>query len=398
MSSRAMSRALATLGMVVAVLLATAATAAAAPPPADFYQPPASLPARPGDVIATAPTNFGWNGNVTSTAIKYRSTSATGQPNYVTGTLLVPRAAWTGSGPRPIVSFAVGTQGLADRCAASQSMPGGTLYEQGSVQALLDRGWAVAVTDYEKLGPPGDHTYVVRQAEAHAVLDIVRAAQRLPGSGVAADAPVAVWGYSQGGQAAAATAELEATYAPELNVVGVAAGGVPSDLGRLAQYLNGSGNLFFSFLAFAAVGLDSAYPELDLESYLNDTGRTMLAQGRNACLLDGLFLGMGRRITDLTTTNPLEDPEWQARIAEQRLGGTAPQVPVLQYHGVLDEIIPYDQGTGLRDAWCSRGARVQWADYWLSDHLLGIFLASGDVANWLNARFANQPFRPTCNG
>ncbi len=48
----------------------------------------------------------------------------------------------------------------------------------------------------------------MNQAQAHAVLDAVRAAAQVSGSGVAATAPVALAGYSQGGGAAAAAAEL----------------------------------------------------------------------------------------------------------------------------------------------------------------------------------------------
>jgi pimeloyl-ACP methyl ester carboxylesterase len=372
-------------------------TAVACEPPADFYSPPATLPAHNGDVIATVATNFGLNGAVTSTAIKYRSTTATGQATHMTGTLLVPNAAWTGGGSRPIVGFAPGTQGLGDGCAPSKSMANNLYYESGNVQGLLDKGWAVAVVDYEGLGTPGDHTYVVKDAEAHAVLDLVRASERLPGSGIAANAPVGVWGYSQGGQAAAATAELESTYAPELNVVGVAAGGIPADLNVVAQHLNTDGNFWFTFLAFAAVGLDSAYPELNLDSYLNQTGRDLLAQGRSACLVDGLFLGAGKHIEDLTTTNPLNTPQWQARINQQKLGNVGPQVPVFAYHGTSDEIIPYAQATALRDAWCAKGTKVQWKDFAFNDHILGEFTATTDVTTWLNARFTNQPLTPTCN-
>ncbi|HEY8545380.1 MAG TPA: lipase family protein [Acidimicrobiales bacterium] len=386
---RTIPRALAAAVTVAA--LAVGATACAPPP--TFYEPPPDLGGRPGDVLASVPTNFGANGNVTATALKYRSTNARGEPNYVTGTLLVPKVPWTGGGPRPLVSFAPGTQGIGDDCAASTSMPNGLFYQQAGVQALLDKGWAVAVTDYEGIGTPGDHTYVIKDAEAHALLDIVRAAQRLPGSGVAADAPVAFMGYSQGGQAAAAAAEREATYAPELNVVGTAAGGVPSDLGPLAEHLNGPGNLWFTFLAFAALGLDTAYPELDLEAYLNETGRQLLEQGRDVCLIDGLPLGLGRRIEDLTTTNPLTRPEWQARIAEQRLGEVAPAAPVLLYHGVDDQIIPFSQGTRLRDDWCALGARVEWQQH-ATDHIFGVFI---DPIPWIEARFQGRPFTPTCN-
>ena len=53
--------------------------------------------------------------------------------------------------------------------------------------------------------------------------------------------------------------------------------------------------------------------------------------------------------------------------------------------------------TALRDAWCARGTKVQWVDYLFADHLLGVFSGSGDVINWLDARFTNQPPTPTCN-
>ena len=68
-----------------------------------------------------------------------------------------------------------------------------------------------------------------------------------------------------------------------------------------------------------------------------------------------------------------------------------------QYHGVRDQIIPYEQGTSLRDAWCAGGARVEWVDLELSDHILGVAVAVDDVIAWLDERFTGQPFTPTCN-
>ena len=58
------------------------------------------------------------------------------------------------------------------------------------IKAALDRGWAVAVSDYEGLGTPGQHTYVVGRSEGRAVLDMARAAQRLPGTGLTTSTPV----------------------------------------------------------------------------------------------------------------------------------------------------------------------------------------------------------------
>ena len=383
------------LGALVTMFVLVAGTAACEPPP-EFYQPPASLPARAGDVIRSVETNFGLNTSVKSTAIMYRSTDATGHANAVTGTLLVPKAAWTGSGPRPVVAFGVGTHGVGDSCAPSKGIAQSGDFESANFQLLLDQGWAVAVTDYEGLGTPGDHTYIIRASAAHAMLDMVRAAQRLPGSGVAANAPVGIWGYSQGGQAAAAAAELESSYAPELDVRGTVAGGVPSDLNGVAENLNGPNNFFFAFLAFAAVGLDAAYPELDLESYLNDAGRSLFESGRNVCVADGLLLGLWQNIGNLTTSNPLETPQWQARIDEQALGTIRPAAPAFLYHGSSDQIIPYDQGTGLRDDWCARGARVRFATY-ATDHIAGLGSGNAEGAAFLRSLMTGQPVQTTCN-
>ncbi|HET6952631.1 MAG TPA: lipase family protein [Acidimicrobiales bacterium] len=377
--------------------LAATGSSGTAPGP-EFYTPPAQLPARPGDVIRTLDVPLGGRSDVTGKAILYRSTDATGGANAVSGTLYVPTAAWTGGGSRPIVGFAPGTQGVGDGCAPSQSLPLGTNYELTTVNALLDRGWAVAVTDYEGMGTPGNPTYIVKDAEAHAVLDIVRAAQRIPGSGVGTASPVGLHGYSQGGQATAAAAEIEGTYAPELDIRGVAAGGTPSELRAVSANLDGPGNQFFSFLAFAALGLDTAYDELDLASYLNAEGQALFDQattGEGVCLGDGLALGAGRHIADLTTANPLETPAWQARIDQQRIGTVAPASPVFVYHGSNDQVIPFAETAALRSDWCGRGAKVVHASYPV-DHLGGVTAGTAASADFLAARFAGQALPATC--
>jgi Secretory lipase len=91
--------------------------------------------------------------------------------------------------------------------------------------------------------------YLAGPSEAHSVLDIVRAAQQVPGSGLGASAPVAIWGCSQGGQPAGWAAELAGSYAPEEDVVGTAAGGVPADLTKIAELSEGG--------VATALGLDS---------------------------------------------------------------------------------------------------------------------------------------------
>lgn len=99
------------------------------------------------------------------------------------------------------------------------------------LSALLARGFSVVVTDYQGIGTPGGHAYLQPVPESHAVLDAARAAIRL---GVTApNAPVGIWGYSQGGGAAAAAAEQARSYAPDLRCTSREPGDGGHDLATL---------------------------------------------------------------------------------------------------------------------------------------------------------------------
>jgi predicted alpha/beta-fold hydrolase len=143
----------------------------------------------------------------------------------------------------------------------------------------LSRGFAVVVTDYEGLGTRGTHTYANRAAQGHAVLDAIRAAQRLPEAHLPPAGPVAVAGYSQGGGASAAAAELQPSYAPELKLKGAYAGAVPADLAAVAHNLDG--HYAAGFLGFALVSLDYAYPELNIPAILNAKGKQLFERVKN---------------------------------------------------------------------------------------------------------------------
>lgn len=396
--------------VALAVAALTLLTLVACEPPTpdqdDFYQPPTPLPAgAPGDVIRSRPARFTLDpinrtpvAGVTSTQVLYRSTDATGQPMAVSGTVLVPSSPWIGPGTRPLVSWAVGTRGVGDACAPSYTLTQGADYEMLFIKAALDRGWAVAVSDYEGLGTPGQHTYVVGRSEGHAVLDIARAAQRLPGTGLSASTPVGLMGYSQGGGAAAWAAELATTYAPELQLKGTAAGGIPGDLTAVAEFVEGGPVVALALLA--SIGLDAAYPELDLEAYLNDDGRALMEEADDLCLVsvDGISTVFGTAFTsrmDYVDTDPLADPAWQARLAQNELGSTRPKGPVFQYHGLVDEMVPYAQAAQLRRTWCNRGATVTWAPL-PGEHVLGMVEGVVPALDWMSLRFAGIPAIGNC--
>lgn len=355
----------------------------------------------PGDIVTAEPSTFQyWPGepaDATAWKITYRSTDASGKPDTVSGTVVVPNDGKNTR--RPLITYAVGSVGLGDDCAPSAGFPDGTTAEAPLVNAALVRGYAVAVTDYEGLGTPGEHTYTVAQSEGAAVLDAARAAMRLPGAqelGVATDSPVGIMGYSQGGQASAWAAEIQSSYAPELDVKGSTSGGVPADLMKVAEAAEGSSNA--GYVLMSALGHDAAFPELDLDKYLNDEGRKLATMAKDSCIDKILEAGKGKKIEDVTVSNPLEQPDWKQRITANKLGTKAPASPSFVYHGEADETIPYELGQGLRADWCARGNAVQWQSFPGKTHVGTAIDGNGPALEWLGARFAGQPAPSNCPG
>jgi hypothetical protein len=376
---------------------ASTATGAILPAPSGdaFYTPPNPLPpGRPGDIIwyrsVPSPT-------LASTAwqVLYLSTTAQGQPTAVSGEVIVPAVPYTGTGQRPVVAYAPGTQGWGPQCAPSKEMSAGDFDEQFAVDGLLAKGWAVVVTDYPGLGTPGPEIYNVGIAEGHAVLDALRAALTLPGDGLATGAPAGVEGYSQGGGAAGWAAQLHHTYAPDLNLKGVAMGGTPANLQAVANNINGTA--FFAFLAGSAVGFATAYPQVGLNSELNAAGKQAFAQLETMCQAQGLLTYAGKTIQDYTIggINPMNEPAWTTVLDENNLGATAPDVPVLQTHGLLDEVIPYSVEASLHQQYCALGVKSQF-DSFPGEHVTTAIEDQPAVLSWLGNRFAGQPAPSNC--
>jgi pimeloyl-ACP methyl ester carboxylesterase len=388
----------AVLGVAAALLFAcpTPANAALNGPAGNaFYTPPSPLPAgSPGDVIwaRTAPSI---STSATAYKILYRSTGVTGNAIAVSGTVLVPNAAWTGGGTRPLTAYASGTQGWADSCAPSREMDSNSFDEGFAVTNLLAKGWAVVVTDYPGLGTPGDHQYNVGISEGHAVLDALRAATRLPETGLSASTKMAIEGYSQGGGAAGWAAQQKTAYAPSLNLLGAALGGTPANLQAVKNNIDGSA--FFAFLAGTAIGYRAAYPSLNVDSYLTLYGKLAISTLNTLCQLPALALYAFHHLTEYTINNvdPTTTPAFTAALNANNLGASKPAVPVLQYHGAIDEVIPYAVEQTLHNQWCAQGAKSQLVP-WVGEHVTTQLIAQTDVVNWIANRFAGQAAPSNC--
>lgn len=221
---------------------------------------------------------------------------------------------------------------------------------------------------------------------------MLRAAKRLTAANLPAALPTAITGYSQGGQAAAWAAQLQPTYAPEVDLVGVAAGGVPSDLAAVQRQVDGGP--YAAVMVMGALGLEIAYG-VDIDQYHTPRGSREYWESARDCLLASVFKMGFRRTKPLTTSDPLADPLILARIEENKLGGIAPQVPVLLQHGRYDDIIPLRQARAVHDAWCAAGVASRFRLTGL-DHIGGFLGNLPRTFDWLRLRLEGKDEAGDC--
>ncbi|MEO3785288.1 lipase family protein [Actinocorallia sp. B10E7] len=379
----------------------------------DIFAPAAPLSDASGELLACREVTLPHvPGNIPMKAyqVRYVSSDLRGKKVPVTGFVAVPTASWTKSAYRPTVAFNPGTLGSGSQCAFSKQMTGAyqDAYEGDQIAAFLKAGFAVAATDGMGYIDGGVHTYMIGQNAGHSLLDIVRASRRIPGGTLDAQGQVAISGYSEGGAASLWAAQVASSYAPELKVVGAAAGGVPGDLKMTAAKLNGGP--FAGFLADAVVGLHEAYPALPFDELLNDTGRKAIKDVKENCLFGTLGAFLGKKVESFTTEGysleelyGLKDSggnSWGQAVEEQKLGvdiggrwsGAKWKIgfPTFQYRGALEEIIPVETQEETRRLYCKAGIPTQFKNNYAGEHLLTDGMAKNDVTAWISDRFAGK--------
>ncbi len=210
----------------LAMVPAAGAKVTRGPRGAAFYQPPHKLPKGPhGTLVWTRPAHLLMPLDQASSTklVLYKSKTPQGKTDVVSGAVSIPK----GKPPRggwPVITYAHGTTGTADMCAPSRVRPGTITapyvdYTNSELNAWLAAGYAVMRTDYQGLGTPGVHPYLIGESEGRSVLDIIRAARDLDPS---VGKRFLIAGHSQGGQAALFAAAEANSWTPDLKLRGTA--------------------------------------------------------------------------------------------------------------------------------------------------------------------------------
>ena len=349
---------------------------------------PDPLPSgRPGDLLAVRPRQTDVPAGARAWDVLYLSTGSDGGPVALSGVVLAPDGAAPAEG-RPVLSWAHGTTGGADACAPSR---GGLQIPY--LADLLGAGYVVAATDFEGLGTPGPHPYLVGASEGRGVLDAARAAGHLEEAGAGSE--VVVFGHSQGGHAALFAGELAAAYAPDLHLRGVVAG---APVGELSTLMGAASQISFGtgFLATLAFGYDAVYDDVDPAAVFTPAGLDLLPTVDQACLSAVSAAFLTRPLAELVRASPLQDPAWTQRLKENEPGAESVPAPVLVIQGGDDPIVPQATTDITVERLCGVGTDVVYRQYPGTDHAGVLVPAQPDVLAFVADRLHGAPDPAGC--
>ncbi|MFC4127478.1 lipase family protein [Nocardia rhizosphaerae] len=371
---------------------ADAAGVALGTPQSDFYAPPAeAVPGRHGSVIRTraltgVPTVRGASNHL----VLYRSVDARNTPVAVSGTLAVPAGA-PPEGGWPLVVWGPGTSGVADDCAPSRT--GGSSPSADDQARWVAAGYAVAKTDYQGLGTPGPHGYLIGDTEQRAMADLATAAREV-------DASVGTrWvamGHSQGGHAALFAAGAAAAWTPESPLLGAVALAPVSHIGeqvRMAKWTVGNplGKLgagdIGSFVPLLVRGAQTV-TELDPGRFLTGRAVELLPSADTECaaaLRDSSRWGGLSPREVFTSDGDLS--ELLRVLDDNDPSGVRFTVPVLVLQGRDDLTVPLTSTDAMVAEQQLRGQTVDYRKFDDTDHSAIIGASFTDALGWVDTRF-----------
>ena len=383
------------LAACVAIAFAAAPVAAApkesprkAPSGRAFYVPPDPLPeAAPGKLIWATP--FKAIPGAQAWKVLYHSRALDGSDIAVSGVVVAPTDA-APAGGRPVISWAHGTHGIADQCAPSRT--GDMVSRLPSIGKVVAQGYVVVATDYEGLGTPGTHPYLVGASEARGVLDIAKAAQQIRETG--ASNKTFVWGQSQGGQAALFAGEIQPTYAPELDLLGVVSGAPVTD----ASAMFPAAATIPETLGFAVMGLmgmQAAFPNAHIADVLTPAGLEKTKIVDQKCY--GAVLDAFKQpVNQVIAHNPSEVPPFPDIFAADTPGKVATAAPMLVYQGLSDDVVYKVFTDQYVQKACGLGNTVEYKTFSGKDHYEENTAAEKDVLEWMQARLGGEEAPSTC--
>lgn len=381
------------LVVLLVVITAVAWIATRPATPDSFYNHPLPQDAALGSLLKSEPFSQAVPAGAKGWRILYITTRG-GKRALASAIVVLPEAPGTA---RPVIAWAHGTTGIVDGCAPSvlekpfENVP--------DMSAIVREGWAYVGTDYPGLGTGGGHTYLVGADAARAVLDSVRAARQLKDANLGDR--IVVWGHSQGGNSALWTGMRAIEFAPELQVIGVAALAPASDLKGLVQ-ASKSGMFGKIVSSYVIAAYAQAYGDVKVEDYVGLLSRVIAGDMAKRCVagyqtlfsvLETTLLPAEGIFRKDPTSGPLG-----SRLAENTPTNIVPS-PLLIAQGEIDDLVLPEVQKRYVTARCSAGQRIDFRTYPGRDHVSVVAPDSPlapELVQWTRDRFEGKPAKNTC--
>ena len=411
-------RTLAAAGVLIAACLAivlalhAAPASAAAPsqlPSSDpFYAYTGSTPLAdisPGTVLKTRSIQVvigGIPAPNSAEQVLYRTTGELGQPTASVATIIKPLTSAIpviGAATTKLVSYQTFYDALGSQCDPSYTLQGGNSSYQdaqidaGLMQPYLAAGDTVVTADYEGEGLD----WASGQESGYNTLDAIRAAENYLSA--PRSTSVGMVGYSGGSIATDWAAELQPAYAPDLNIVGTAEGGVPVDFAHNLNYINGDTDGWAGVIPAVLVGVSRGFG-LDLSPFLSDYGAQITHTVSDQCINDFAASYNGLTIQQLLKPayqDFLSVPTFASIVNTLEMGtaSTHPQEPMLMgvgnSDGTGDGVMVAADVEALAHKYCTEGVPVSFTQYTGATHEQAIAPFESSALAFLQARLLDTP-------
>ena len=298
----------------------------------------------------------------------------------------------------PLVSYQAAYDALGAQCEPSYTFPLTIQHESVPAPIPLQyaaEGYNVVTSDYEG----EDLAYGAGQQSGYETLDAIRAAEKwlaVPETST----PVGMVGYSGGSIATEFASELAHTYAPTLDIVGVAEGGIPVDLFHNIAYVDNPGSSWTWVIGALLVGLVRAFDIHDIDKFLTPQGIAVMKSDQTQCVGD--FSGLTIKRTFKAQYQDFTKVPFFVRILDRLImshTGT-PRAPLFIGNGLSDSI-----GDGVMVAkdvqqlaytYCRRGVPVEFHLYAGLSHVQAGQPFLEQAQAFLTQRFEGMPLQDGC--
>lgn len=307
--------------------------------------------------------------------IRFESTALDGSPTPITAQLFVPQLPEPAE--RPLYVFGAGSTGLRDACAPSLEHRLGIRWGnyRGHIMARAGHGLIGVLPDYMGFGDPAMlQPYFSAAAEGRVMLDAIRAAKNfLAQNGELRAAGAFVAGFSQGGHAAFAAADLRAEYAPEVTLHGVIGYGPTTDVVALLREFTVVAPLIVYTYA-RLYGEERFDPRLILaERWLASLERDVTGQciggiqSHYPYSVSAMFTpAFAAALADDTLAEAF--PEIYRILSENSSGLSGHGLPALIQQGTEDSVVRLGTQHAFVRALCAAGSPVRYPNYLGSRH------------------------------